>query len=804
MARLSSYQQDGSLSGEDRLVGSSYEGPGQSGPVYKTRTYKLSELAAYFGGVISDGSGGLIDIVEVSQTVTDNTNAIATANQSITTITSDVLAQSTFQTNLAASFGTYDENGNLTSISQAHADQVLQATASDRYADAQFATNLAASVGTYDTNGNLITMSQAFADQVLQTTASDKYATSSFTTNLASSFGTYDQDGNILTLSSGFVDQVISSTSNEIESLSTFATNLASSFGTYDSNGNLLTLSSSFADDVISTANTAEFAQASAVQNLGASFGTVNPDGSVSFSNTSTYSNEILNYVDANSALATQVSNLETTVTNIPVTIRQPEPPDVNAYPLGSIWVDTDDSNAIYILVEGTPRTWQATTSEALGDLILSNAQLETEIELLSDNVSSQALKTQTLTAQFGVYDPATNTFTIDNNASVVSALRTYADSESAAAQQIDTVSSNVGDLSTQVSVQQSSIDGVLGKYGVTVDNNGNIAGFELLNGTGGSSFNVSVDAFNIYSGTTNANVFAVDAGQVKINVPLNGVSGTFTGTVQAGDVTIEQDNITLNSDDFGGGQINFISYVGQSQGYIKGRYNTSAASEIEVYSPGMVRLTSNDDIVMTSSDRLHGNGGDIRFVSTGFGVFEATNNVSVKSTGGSASLRAENDDVFVRSVNNDVYIIGENIRLSPAQDVLVNGFPLATASNTYTKTESDNRYANITGDSFTGAVLSSSTFTGTDFILSSDIILKENVKEYKAKPINIKYKQYNIIGDEETRVGVIAQEIEKDHPEFVRENDNGIKSVSYIDMLMAKVAELEARIKELEHGVTK
>jgi len=190
MARLSSYQQDGSLSSEDRLVGSSYEGPGQNGPIYKTRTYKLSELAAYFGGVLSDGSGNVVDIVELSQTVTDNTNAIATANQSITTITNEQLAQSTFQTNLSSTFGTFDENGNLTSLSQAFADQVLQTTASDRYANAQFVTNLAASTGTYDANGNLITMAEAFANQVLSATTSDRFATSTFATNLAASFGT--------------------------------------------------------------------------------------------------------------------------------------------------------------------------------------------------------------------------------------------------------------------------------------------------------------------------------------------------------------------------------------------------------------------------------------------------------------------------------------------------------------------------------------------------------------------------------------------------------------------------------------
>lgn len=89
------------------------------------------------------------------------------------------------------------------------------------------------------------------------------------------------------------------------------------------------------------------------------------------------------------------------------------------------------------------------------------------------------------------------------------------------------------------------------------------------------------------------------------------------------------------------------------------------------------------------------------------------------------------------------------------------------------------------------------------DFILNSDISLKENVADYEVKPINIQYKEYSFIGTQDKRVGVVAQELEVDHPEFVRESGLGKKSVSYIDLLLAKVAELEARIKTLEDGST-
>ena len=97
----------------------------------------------------------------------------------------------------------------------------------------------------------------------------------------------------------------------------------------------------------------------------------------------------------------------------------------------------------------------------------------------------------------------------------------------------------------------------------------------------------------------------------------------------------------------------------------------------------------------------------------------------------------------------------------------------------------------------FSSAVVSSSTFTGTNFILSSDERLKENIEELEPNTIDVEWKSFTIKdSDEGYRVGVIAQELELDHPEFVETNDEGYKSVKYIDLLIAKIAELEARLE--------
>ena len=92
------------------------------------------------------------------------------------------------------------------------------------------------------------------------------------------------------------------------------------------------------------------------------------------------------------------------------------------------------------------------------------------------------------------------------------------------------------------------------------------------------------------------------------------------------------------------------------------------------------------------------------------------------------------------------------------------------------------------------------STVTATNFILSSDERLKENVEKVCDNRVKADWKTFELKTDKgQKRYGVIAQELEKTNPEFVREDSQGFKSVAYIDLLIAKIAELEARLEKLE-----
>jgi len=98
----------------------------------------------------------------------------------------------------------------------------------------------------------------------------------------------------------------------------------------------------------------------------------------------------------------------------------------------------------------------------------------------------------------------------------------------------------------------------------------------------------------------------------------------------------------------------------------------------------------------------------------------------------------------------------------------------------------------------FTNNVIGNGTFTGTNFILSSDERLKDNVIDLEPKAIDAKWKSFTMKdSSEDYRVGLIAQELEVTNPEFVVTDDIGFKSVKYIDLLIAKIAELEARLEK-------
>ena len=102
----------------------------------------------------------------------------------------------------------------------------------------------------------------------------------------------------------------------------------------------------------------------------------------------------------------------------------------------------------------------------------------------------------------------------IDANSALISSEQTArADADSAIASDVTSLTTTVGTNTASITSASSSIDGIEAKYGVEIDNNGSISGFQLLSGAGSpSAFNVRADQFNLFnsSGVSGGTPFSV------------------------------------------------------------------------------------------------------------------------------------------------------------------------------------------------------------------------------------------------------------------------------------------------------
>ncbi|NQW35446.1 MAG: tail fiber domain-containing protein [Flavobacteriales bacterium] len=129
----------------------------------------------------------------------------------------------------------------------------------------------------------------------------------------------------------------------------------------------------------------------------------------------------------------------------------------------------------------------------------------------------------------------------------------------------------------------------------------------------------------------------------------------------------------------------------------------------------------------------------------------------------------------------------------SPNSSSTVERLRITSAGNVGIGTTTPNYNLDVSG---TGRF--TSTVTATNFILSSDERVKDNIKEIENKHIDVNWKNFELKSEPGIkRAGVIAQELEINHPEFVRTDKEGFKSVAYIDLLITKIAELEARLEK-------
>lgn len=99
--------------------------------------------------------------------------------------------------------------------------------------------------------------------------------------------------------------------------------------------------------------------------------------------------------------------------------------------------------------------------------------------------------------------------------------------------------------------------------------------------------------------------------------------------------------------------------------------------------------------------------------------------------------------------------------------------------------------------EAVSGALTVDGPVNATNFQFTSDITLKENIKPLNTG-IDINFIEFNFKDDTTKRYGVSAQEVQKVLPELVTENGKGDLTVSMIDLLVLKIAQLEEKLNNL------
>ena len=167
----------------------------------------------------------------------------------------------------------------------------------------------------------------------------------------------------------------------------------------------------------------------------------------------------------------------------------------------------------------------------------------------------------------------------------------------------------------------------------------------------------------------------------------------------------------------------------------------------------------------------------------------------SVKLTPGSSSKKitvtvGDTDNVIDLShfkTNNDL-----NEKINTATTVIAASFSSLGHKHTGIYTTSDAKGTSV----FYYKSASTALISTVDIYKSSDIRLKDHITSISASEKLEHFVKFNWKETGKESYGVIAQEVEKNHPELVTTQDNGFKAVSYDALLCYQLGVLIEKLK--------
>ena len=298
---------------------------------------------------------------------------------------------------------------------------------------------------------------------------------------------------------------------------------------------------------------------------------------------------------------------------------------------------------------------------------------------------------------------------------------------------------------------------------------------------TGTATSNIAIDARATGAGTNNYAVWAQGSGASSTNFAFYGAAGK---NAFLGDTGIGTDNPGAKLEVAGNV---IIETTGVTDNLLLTSADTSASSAPDIVMYRTAAIADSDTLGVLEYRGKNGmvpsSGTPLTYSALYSRIVDASANQSMLSIN---TNKGNGTGAFTQAVH--IAAIGTNnsatgaILINPSSDFELPAYNLDVYGTA----------------SISSTLRVGSTVTATNFILSSDEILKDNIKNIDNKHIDVDWKNFELKSEPGVkRSGVIAQELENKHPEFVRTDKEGLKSVAYIDLLIAKIAELEARLEK-------
>jgi hypothetical protein len=309
----------------------------------------------------------------------------------------------------------------------------------------------------------------------------------------------------------------------------------------------------------------------------------------------------------------------------------------------------------------------------------------------------------------------------------------------------------------------------------------------------------------------------------------LSGISQVVEYTIR-GNISLVTDSMIVIGNDtlYGTTQIDGTDTVFVTLDYLEAELATKINTSYTVYNiADGIGFLKNDGTGIWSYDNstydnydgwtlYYPSGSSLIGSGIGVTVSEGTNMSIVKSAGNNLIFNSSEVDGSITNEldntdNQTLSFTSPNLSIAGGNSVNLSGLRDITGTGTSGQVTYWNGTSSITGSSaftFNGTnVTSTGTFTGTNFILSSDRRLKTGIQ-----PIDelnwvdkIDFVKFSMKADSthRTRAGVIAQAVEKIAPELVYTDEEGIKSVGYTDLIIFALQNQKEKIINLEKTIS-